>query len=141
MLMRTQASVTRRAHKNVHRLRRVAFRTFNLEVSALDQVWCVTSMSLSLTTNKELVFACATGGRPRRRGGVPRGRSTKGATRQGAKRQGGEAPSGRNSKGAKRYGTMESSRGHRASRSDDGDELERSDEGWLDDGASAGTPC
>jgi hypothetical protein len=42
---------------------------------------------------------------------------------------------------AKRHGTMESSRGHRASRSDDGDELERSDEGWLDDGASAGTPC
>jgi hypothetical protein len=30
---------------------------------------------------------------------------------------------------------------HRASGSDDGDELERSDEGWLDDGASAGTPC
>jgi hypothetical protein len=66
-----------------------------------------------------------TGGRPRRRGGVPRG----------------EAPRGRGSKGAKRHGTMESSRGHRASRSDDGGELERSDEGWLDDGASAGTPC
>jgi hypothetical protein len=54
----------------------------------------------------------------------------------GAERQGGEAP-----RGAKRHGTMESSRGHRASRSDDGGELERSDEGWLDDGASAGTPC
>jgi hypothetical protein len=56
MLTRTQASVARRAHKNVHRLRRESFRTFNLKVSALDQVWCVTSMSLSLTTNKELVF-------------------------------------------------------------------------------------
>jgi hypothetical protein len=32
-------------------------RAFNLKVSALDQVCCVTSMSLSLTTNKELVFA------------------------------------------------------------------------------------
>jgi hypothetical protein len=57
MLMRTQASVARRAHKNVHRLRMASFRTFNLKVSALDQVWCVTSMSLSLTMNKELVFA------------------------------------------------------------------------------------
>jgi hypothetical protein len=37
-----------------------------------------------------------TGESPRRRGGVPRGRSAK-----GAKRQGGEAPSGRSSKGAK----------------------------------------
>jgi hypothetical protein len=72
------------------------------------------------------VLGLVTGGRPRRRGGVPRG----------AKRQGGEAP-----RGAKRHGTMESSRGHRASRSDDGGELEQSDEGWLDDGASAGTPC
>jgi hypothetical protein len=58
-------------------------------------------------------------------GGVPRERSSKGATRQGAKR----------------HGTMESTRGHRASSSDDGDGLERSDEGWLDDCASAGTPC
>jgi hypothetical protein len=104
-----------------------------------------------------------TGARPRRRGGVPRGRSAKGATRQvdeasrgrrakWTKLQGGEAPRGRSSKeakrqggrsakGAKRHGTMESTRGHLASRSDDGDELERSDEGWLGDGASAGTPC
>jgi hypothetical protein len=70
------------------------------------------------------------GGRPRQRGGaqgggVPRERSSMGATRQGAKR----------------HGTMESTRGHRASSSDDGDGLERSDEGWLDDCASAGTPC
>jgi DNA-binding IclR family transcriptional regulator len=57
MLMRTQASVALRAHKSVHRLRRASIRTFNLKVSALDQVWCVTSMSLSITTNKELVFA------------------------------------------------------------------------------------
>jgi hypothetical protein len=47
----------------------------------------------------------------------------------GGGRQGGETP-----RGAKRHGTMESTRGHRASRSDDGDELERSDEGWLDGG-------
>jgi hypothetical protein len=65
------------------------------------------------------------GGRPRRRGGVPRGK----------------APRGKAPRGAKRHGTMEPTRGHRASRSDDGDELERSDEGWLDDGASAGTLC
>jgi hypothetical protein len=49
MLMRTRGSVARRAHKSVHRLRRASFRTFNLKVSALDQVWCVTSMSLSFT--------------------------------------------------------------------------------------------
>ncbi|KAH0813923.1 hypothetical protein GEV33_008868 [Tenebrio molitor] len=54
---------------------------------------------------------------------------------------GAECQRGRSAKGAKRHGTMEPTRGHRASRSDDGDELERSDEGWLDDGASAGTPC
>jgi hypothetical protein len=52
MLMRTQASVARRAHKSVRRLRRASFRTFNLKVSALGQVWCVTSMALSLTTIK-----------------------------------------------------------------------------------------
>jgi hypothetical protein len=44
---------------------------------------------------------CVTGGRPRRRGGVPRGRSAKGATRQvdeaprGRSAKGGEAPRGR----------------------------------------------
>jgi hypothetical protein len=58
-----------------------------------------------------------------------------------AEYQGGEAP-----RGVKHYGTMESTRGHRASGNDDGDELERSDEGWLDegwldDGASEGTFC
>jgi hypothetical protein len=73
----------------------------------------------------EFGTAIVTGGRPRSRGGAPRWRSSKGAKLLG---------------GAKRHGTMESSRGHRASRSDDGGELERSDEGWLDDGASAGTP-
>jgi hypothetical protein len=74
-------------------------------------------------------------------GGAPRGRRAKGRSAKGAKRQGGEAPGGEAPRGAKRHGTMESSRGHRASRSDDGGELERSDEGWLDDGASVGTPC
>jgi hypothetical protein len=59
----------------------------------------------------------------------------------GSCRRGGVPEGGRSAKGAKRHGTMEPTRGHRASRSDDGDELERSDEGWLDDGASAGTPC
>jgi hypothetical protein len=59
----------------------------------------------------------------------------------------GAAPGERSAKGAKRQrgraprGAKESTRGHRASGSDDGNELERSDEGWLDDGASAGTPC
>jgi hypothetical protein len=86
---------------------------------------------------RQPIMHIVTGGRPRRRGGVPRGRSAK-----GAERQGGEAPrGGAKRQGAKRHGTMESSRGHRASRSDDGGELERSDEGWLDDGASAGAPC
>jgi hypothetical protein len=60
----------------------------------------------------------------------------RGSSSPGRSARGGEAP-----RGAKRHGTMEPTRGHRASRSDDGDELERSDEGWLDDGASAGTPC
>jgi hypothetical protein len=70
-------------------------------------------------------------------GEAPRGRDSKGGEApRGAKRQG-----GRSAKGAKRHGTTEPTRGHRASRSDDGDELERSDEGWLDDGASGGTPC
>jgi hypothetical protein len=59
----------------------------------------------------------------------------------GSSSPGRSARGGRSAKGAKRHGTMEPTRGHRASRSDDGDELERSDEGWLDDGASAGTPC
>jgi hypothetical protein len=56
MLMRTQASVVGRAHKSVHRLRRASFRTFNLKVSALDQEWCVTSMSRSLTTNNRFLL-------------------------------------------------------------------------------------
>ncbi|KAH0815735.1 hypothetical protein GEV33_007054 [Tenebrio molitor] len=69
------------------------------------------------------------------------GAEPRGAECQGSEAPRGEAPRGRSSKGAKRHGTMESTRGHQASSSDDGDGLERSDEGWLDDGASAGTPC
>jgi hypothetical protein len=53
MLVRTQASMARRAQAEGV----ISIRTFNSKVSALDQVCCVTSMSLSLTTNKELVFA------------------------------------------------------------------------------------
>jgi hypothetical protein len=65
--------------------------------------------------------ACSSSGSPCRRGEAP----------GGAKCQGGGAP----------RGDGIHSGGHQASESDDGDELERTDEGWLEDGASAGTPC
>jgi hypothetical protein len=77
----------------------------------------------------------------------------------GAERQGGEAPGGAKLQGAKRHGTMESTRGHRASRSDAGDGWSGQTrggwtmvpaqgplvdggwcEGWLVDYASTGTP-